>query len=89
MLPEKLVVVKKNFKVNGKGKDMLSQEQLAAVKKHFKVNIDNRKLPGKADCERMLKMEASWKGKDWLKIKCTVRNEIEKKKRQIKRLQNN
>lgn len=68
-------------------KDYLTSNQIQAIHKYFQRLIENRCVPKKADCEDFLRKESLLDGKSWLKIKCTVRNEIERKKRLVKKLQ--
>ncbi|KAL8576182.1 hypothetical protein ACOMHN_054276 [Nucella lapillus] len=70
-----------------KGKDFLTVSQIDLIRCHFKARIDSSAVPRKAECEDFLKKEPLLQDKSWFKIKCTVRNEIEKRKRDVKRLQ--
>lgn len=72
----------------GKRKDFLYSHQADLIRCHFKAHIDRYAVPKKAECEDLIKKEPTLHNKTWLKIKCTVRNEIEKKKREVRKLQN-
>ena len=67
-------------------RDCLTVVQLEAVKKYFREQIDSREVPRKSQCERFLKKEPLLAGRSWDKIKCTVRNEIERLKREMRRV---
>ncbi|XP_070212811.1 uncharacterized protein [Littorina saxatilis] len=69
-------------------KDFLSPDQNKAICTHFSSFIDSFRVPAKADCDNILAKEPLLQAKSWLKIKCTVRNAIEKRKRELKRVQN-
>lgn len=68
-------------------RDCLTAAQIQAVRKHSQRHIDRHEVPRKSNCEQFLKVEPLLAGKSWSKVKCTVRNEIERKKREIIKLQ--
>lgn len=73
--------------IGGQKRDVLSEYQHGLVRKHFKKQIDQRTVPNKNECMKFIESHSSLKDKTWRKIKFTVRNEIEKHKRRIKKLQ--
>jgi hypothetical protein len=70
----------------GQSKQFLTVAEKRVIQHHFREHIDNFKIPQKAECELAIKTEPLLAGKVWSKIKFTVRNEIEKRKREIKSL---
>ena len=66
-------------------RDFLTDDQLKVVWKYFKEQIDSQNVPKKQQCEFFLKKEPLLAGRSWEKIKYTVRNEIERRKRVIKK----
>ena len=67
-------------------KVFLKPEQTALIHETFKCAIDSRKVPNKQSCENAIKTHHLLRQLSWLKVKATVRNEIEKRKRTIKKL---
>lgn len=63
-------------------RDFLSDDQISAVQTFFHNQIHDLVLPGKKECLKMIEQMPVVQGKTWQKIKWTVRNAIEKKKRQ-------
>jgi hypothetical protein len=80
---------RKHIKKPAKSRDFLTMEQKSTISEHFRRHIDSFSVPKKRECEALIKSEESLAGKSWTKIKCTVRNEIEKRKRAIKLLRKN
>ncbi|KAK7475438.1 hypothetical protein BaRGS_00033319, partial [Batillaria attramentaria] len=70
-----------------RARDYLSSDQIKAVRKHFARHIEHSLVPKKAECLKILEKESLLHGKSWTKIKCSVRNEIEKRKRAVRKLQ--
>ena len=64
----------------------LTQEQTALIHQTFRCAIDSRKIPNKQSCEKAIKTYHILSKLSWKKVKATVRNEIEKRKRNIKKL---
>lgn len=69
-----------------KSKDFLTTAQMSVIHCHFRRHIDSSSVPKKGECEALIKSEKSLAGKSWNKIKCTVTNEIQKRKRAVERL---
>lgn len=67
------------------GRDLLTSAQLDLIRKHFQCQIISQKVPRKSECELFLRCTPLLAGKSWSKVKCTVRNEIEKRKREIRK----
>jgi len=70
-----------------KTRDFLSKAHISRIQRYFRSNIDSGHLPGKPKCTEFLASCEELQDKPWQKIKSTVRNEVEKRKRQIAKLQ--
>lgn len=73
--------------VVGQKKDYLQPHEKGLILSHFRVHIDRACVPKMAECEAFKTKQPTFLNKRWTKIKETVRNEIEKRKREIKRIQ--
>ena len=61
----------------------LSLAEAECIRSCFRKNIDCMTVPGKDDCQKMCDKHRVLQNLSWEKIKCTVRNEIEKRKRHL------
>ena len=64
----------------------LTPEQTDLIHQTFRCAIDSRKVPNKHSCDEAIKTHQLLRELSWTKVKATVRNEIEKRKRAIKKL---
>lgn len=49
--------------VGGQGKQFLTLDEIKLIHRHFKRNIDDKKVPRKAECERVVESEPLLHGK--------------------------
>ena len=71
----------------GKPALYLTKDQTALIQEAFRCAIDSRKVPNKEICEEAIKTHHILTKLSWKKVKETVRNEIEKRKRKLRKLQ--